>query len=470
MTAPPLEPAGPAIPAAQQRRRAHRKLLAAGLIGSSIEWYDFFLYGTAAALFFPQVFFPDSSPLMGTLLSFSTFWAGFVARPLGGVLAGHFGDKYGRKPAVVTCLLGMGLATFLIGCLPSAHAIGVAAPILLVTLRFVQGMACGGQWGGIVLLLTESADPKKRGFAGTFGQMGVPLGVILGNVVFLIVARAVAEDAFLSWGWRVPFFCSALLFPVVLYIQTRVEDTPEFRELQKEVADKRTTAVAHAPLSEAIRLHWRKILLGCGLLAATNAAFYISIAGVLSYGTQELGMKYNDILTISLLVSLFGGAIILWSGATSDRVGRKPLILIGGIGLMVWAFPYFWLVDTGKLPMFFLALAVGTVFQSMTYGPLAAFMGELFEPRLRYSGASMAYQLAAITVSGGTPFIMTALIANTGSTTLVSVYLAAMGLVTVVSAWLLRETNPAEVRADHRAVPGEQLYTAKIPSPSVSKE
>ncbi|MCP2279453.1 Sugar transporter [Nocardia amikacinitolerans] len=461
MTAPPLEPAGPGqtpLAPAAERGRAHRKLLAAGLIGSSIEWYDFFLYGTAAALVFPHVFFPDSSALMGTLLSFSTFWAGFVARPLGGVLAGHFGDKYGRKPAVVTCLLGMGLATFLIGCLPSTSAIGVAAPILLVALRFVQGIACGGQWGGIVLLLTESASPKRRGFAGTFGQMGVPLGVVLGNLVFLVATSALSAEAFLSWGWRVPFWCSALLFPVVLYIQTKVEDTPEFRDLQREVAEKRPARVAQAPLSEAVRLHWRKILLGCGLLAATNTAFYISIAGVLSYGTHELGMKRNDILTVSLVASLFGCAVILWSGHRSDRVGRRPLILVGGIGLAAWAFPYFLLVDTGKLPMFFIAIAVGTILQSLTYGPLAAFLGELFEPRLRYSGASLAYQLAAITVSGGTPFIMTALIANTGGTTLVSAYLALMGLVTVFSAWLLRETNPAEVRADPDAVPGEQLY------------
>ncbi|MGV9611659.1 MFS transporter [Nocardia xishanensis] len=462
MTA-PLEPVGPATEEAptpgQERSRGHRRLLGAGLVGSSIEWYDFFLYGTAAALVFPKVFFPDSSALMGTLLSFSTFWAGFVARPLGGVLAGHFGDKYGRKPAVVVCLLAMGLATFLIGCLPGAKSIGVAAPILLVAMRFVQGMACGGQWGGIVLLLTESASPKKRGFAGTFGQMGVPLGVILGNLVFLVATSTLSNEAFLSWGWRVPFFCSALLFPVVLYIQTKVEDTPEFHALQEEVASKRAEQVVAAPLSEAIRMHWRKILLGCGLLAATNTSFYISIAGVLSYGTHELGMKRNDILSVSLVASLIGCAVILWSGARSDRVGRRPLILFGGIGLVVWAFPYFWLVDTAKLPLFAVAITVGTIFQSMTYGPLAAFMGELFEPRLRYSGASLAYQLAAITVSGGTPFIMTALIANTGTTVLVSAYLALMGLVTVFSAWVLRETNPAEVRADATAVPGEHLYS-----------
>ncbi|MCP2319308.1 Sugar transporter [Nocardia amikacinitolerans] len=461
MTAPPLEPADSAEtgPAGRERQRAHRKLLAAGLLGSSIEWYDFFLYGTAAALVFPTVFFPDSSPLMGTLLSFSTFWAGFVARPLGGVVAGHFGDKYGRKPAVVVCLLGMGLATFLIGCLPSANTIGIIAPILLVTLRFIQGMACGGQWGGIVLLLTESASPKRRGFAGSFGQMGVAFGVILGNLIFLVATAILSQEAFLSWGWRVPFLASALLFPVVLYIQTKVEDTPEFRDLQREVAEKDTAKIAQAPLSEAIRLHWRKILLGCGLLAATNTAFYISIAGVLSYGTSELGMKRNDILAISLGASLIGAAATAWAGAKSDRVGRRPLILLGGGGLAIWAFPYFWLIDTGKLPMFFLAVTVASIFQSMTYGPVAAFLGELFEPRLRYSGASLAYQLCAITISGGTPFIMTALIANTDTTAFVALYLSLMGILTLFSAWVLKETNPAEVRADPDAIPGEQLYT-----------
>ena len=254
----------------RKKKKAHRKLLGAGLLGSSIEWYDFFLYGTAAALVFPHVFFPDSSALMGTLLSFSTFWAGFVARPIGGLVAGHFGDKYGRKPAVVTCLLLMAVATFLIGAIPSASAIGVVAPILLVTLRFIQGLACGGQWGGIVLLLTESASPKKRGFSGTFGQMGVSFGVVLGNLVFLVATATISNEAFLSWGWRVPFFASALLFPVVLYIQTKVEDTPEFLELQEDAKKNQKDVVVQAPLAQALKDHWRKILLGCGLLAATN--------------------------------------------------------------------------------------------------------------------------------------------------------------------------------------------------------
>ncbi|NLU72941.1 MHS family MFS transporter [Streptomyces sp. HNM0575] len=454
------EPSGEAAEAQQPRikPRSHRKLLAAGLIGSSIEWYDFFLYGTAAALVFPHVFFPSSSPLTGTLLSFSTFWAGFIARPLGGVLAGHFGDRYGRKPMVVTCLLGMGLATFLIGCLPSAASIGTAAPVLLVLLRFVQGLACGGQWGGIVLLLIESTGPKRRGFAGTFGQMGVPFGVILGNVAFLVATAVMPEASFMDWGWRIPFFLSALLFPVVLYIQTKVEDTPEFKALQAEVSKKKPQRVARAPLSEAVRKDWRRILLACGMLAATNCLFYISIAGVLSYATEQLGMSHQSLLAVSLGSSLIGAAAILWSGAASDRVGRRPMVLVGAAMLVVWAFPYFWLVDTRNLWLFFVALAVGGVFQSMTYGPVAAYIGEMFAPNIRFSGASLAYQLAAITVSGATPLVMTALIAETGSTTLVSVFVALMGLITFGCTWALRETNPAEVRADPDAVPGELLH------------
>lgn len=434
-------------------RRAHRKLLTAGLVGSSIEWYDFFLYGTAAALVFPHVFFPESSPLTATLLSFSTFWAGFVARPIGGLVAGHFGDKYGRKPAVVVSLFLMGACTFLIGCLPTAGVIGVAAPILLVVLRFIQGLACGGQWGGIVLLLTESASPKRRGFSGTFGQMGVSFGVLLGNLVFLGSSSAVGDSAFLSWGWRIPFLLSALLFPVVYFIQTRVEDSPEFRELEKKAATGKEV-VPQAPLLEAIKGHWGTILLGCGLLAASNALFYLSIAGILNYATEELGMKRDQLLAMSMISCLLAIPVIVWSGWVSDRIGRRPVIALGAIGIVIWAFPYFWLVNTGNLGNFLLAVSVGSILQSMTYGPLAAYMSELFAPNVRYSGVSLAYQLAAITVSGGTPFIMTALVAKTGTTTLVAVFVALMGLITFLCVWRLRETNPAEVRDDPEALPG----------------
>ncbi len=274
-------------------------------------------------------------------------------------------------------------------------------------------------------------------------------------------AAALSHDAFITWGWRVPFLANALLFPVVLYIQTKVEDTPEFRDLQAAAQAKATkaaeaagNAVAKAPLAEVLRHHWRKILLGCGLLAATNSLFYISIAGVRSYATAELGMDYDGLLAMAFVSSVIGAGVILWSGGTSDRVGRRPLLIIGAIGIMVWAFPYFWLVDTASLALFMVAVTVGAVFQSMTYGPLAAFMSEIFAPRIRYSGMSLAYQLAAITISGGTPMIMTAIIAGTGSTTLVAVFVMAMALVTLLCTLALKETNPAAVREDPRAVRG----------------
>jgi MFS family permease len=439
------------------RRRSFRKLLAVGLIGSSIEWYDFFLYGTAAALVFPKVFFPDSSAVTGTLLAFSTFWAGFVARPVGGVLAGHLGDKYGRKPVVVTCLALMGAATFLIGCLPSAAAVGALAPALLVTLRFVQGLAAGGQWGGIVLLLTESTGPKRRGFAGTFGQTSVPVAVIISNLIFVAASGLMPESAFLSWGWRIPFLVSVVMFAVVLHIQAKVEDTPEFRELQRQTS-RPERAVVRAPLAQVLRTQWATILLGCGILSATNSLFYVSISGLLSYGTGSLGLDRDPLLAVVLLSSVAMLVTIPWSGHLSDRVGRRPLILIGGLGVALWAFPYFWLVDSASLPLILVAVLVGFVFQCLTYGPIASFLGELFAPNVRYSGASLAYQLSAIIVSGGTPFLMTALIANTGSTLPVAAYIAVMGLITFVSAWFLPETNPAGVREDPRAVPGAHLY------------
>src|SRR5215208_6489473 len=267
-----------------------RRLLGAGLVGSSLEWYDFFIYATAAALVFGELFFPGASPLVGTLLAFSTFWAGFIARPIGGLVFGHFGDRFGRKPALMTCLLLMGSATFVIGLLPTADTIGA-----LVLLRFVQGIAVGGQWGGVALLLTESAGAQRRGFAGTFAQMGVPVGVILGNLAFLIVGALVSDQAFADWGWRIPFLLSAVLFPVVLFIQLRIEETPAFKALQ-DLSAQESGKVEQAPVREAIRTHRKSVLLGAGLLFGTNAIFYVSIAGVLNYATRELGMDKNEVL------------------------------------------------------------------------------------------------------------------------------------------------------------------------------
>ncbi|MGY0489718.1 MFS transporter [Streptomyces sp. WG-D5] len=455
MNPPTAHPRKGAGQAAVGAPRASGKLLAAGLIGSSIEWYDFFLYGTAAALVFPQVFFPESSALTGTLLSFSTFWAGFLARPIGGVVAGHLGDRHGRKAMVVISMALMGVCTFLIGCLPGAGVLGAAAPLLLVLLRFVQGLACGAQWGGIALLLTESASPKRKGYAGTFGQMGVSLGVFLGNGAFLLASAVTSDEAFMSWGWRVPFLASAVLLPVVMYVQNKVEDSPEFRRLSEQAAAKsEREKVARAPIVEVIRTKWRTVLLAAGLLAGTNCLFYISIAGVVSYAAEHLGLDKDAILLVALPTTAVGALFVLWAGQLSDRVGRRPTVLVGAALIVLWAFPYFWLVNTGSLLWLGVAVLIGGFGQSLTYGPLAAYIGELFEPRVRYSGASLAYQIAALTISGGTPLIMTAIIGGTGGTTWVSVFVAVMGLLTFGSAWVLRETNPREVREDPTAVPG----------------
>jgi len=420
-------------------KKTLRRLMAAGLVGSSIEWYDFFIYATAAALVFPKLFFPEATPIVGLLLSFSTFWAGFIARPIGGLVFGHVGDKVGRKPALVICLTLMAAATFLIGLLPTSGSIGVGAPILLVLLRFLQGIAVGGQWGGVVLLLTESAQENRRGFAGTFGQAGVPIGVFLGNVAFILASTTLSKEDFASWGWRIPFLASALLFPVVLFIQLKVEDSPVFRELK----ERRTDAPAPAPLKEALRTHRKPILLGAGLMFASNAIFYVSIAGVLSYATTTLGLSRESVLIVSLLSSVVSIPVILWAGHASDRLGRRPLIIVGAIGLVVWAFPYFLLVDTGSLVLLFVAATVGGIASSLVYGPIAAYLGELFEPHVRYSGASLAYQLASILISGGTPFIMTALLGATGTSMSVSAFLCLMGLVTLFSALKLPETRQA---------------------------
>ncbi|WP_082809487.1 MFS transporter [Tsukamurella tyrosinosolvens] len=420
---------------------APRKLMVAGLLSSALEWYDFFIYGTAAALVFGKLFFPNVSGPVGILAAFATFWAGFIARPIGGVILGSLGDRIGRKPVLLISLVMMAAATILIGLLPTAATVGILAPALLVLLRFAQGIAVGGQWGGVVLLLTESAGPRHRGRAGTFGQMGAPLGFVIGSLVFIVVSFSTTTEQFQAWGWRIPFLASILLVPIVLFIHYRIEDSPEFRKLQE--AGEKKEVVEAAPVRELLRTNLRRVLTCAGLLFACNAMSYVIMTGVLAYGVNHLSMNRSELLTVALVAAIGMIITVYLSGAASDRYGRRPVIIVGAVLVCLWTFPFFWLVDTGNIWLVATASIIGFSLAGITFGPVAAFVAELFPPRLRFSGATLAYQTSAILVSGSTPFIMTALIEATGGTAAVSGFLLAMALVTLGSAVVLPETLPA---------------------------
>src|SRR5829696_2746771 len=333
----------------------------AALVASSIEWYDFFIYLTAAALVFPAVFFPESSAVAGVLASFSTAAVGFVARPVGGVLFGHFGDKLGRKPTLVIALVLMGTATVLVGLLPGFATIGVWAPILLFVFRFCQGLAIGGQWGGAVLLATEFAPPNRRGLFGSLAQTGVPVGVIFGNLIFLAVGAVTTEAQFLAWGWRIPFLVGVLLIVVAMYIQLRLEETPAFRHLEEQQEGNETQE--RSPVLEVIKEHPKQILLAGGAFFVVNGSFYILISGILDYGTRSLGLSSEAMLTAVLISSAIQIPALLGFAALTDRVGRRPVYLIGAILLGLWAFPMVWLLETTgtSLSVSFYILAMAAI-------------------------------------------------------------------------------------------------------------
>ncbi len=437
--------------------RAITKVALAACAGSSIEWYDFFIYGTAAALVFPALFFPESSELAGTLASFATFSVGFFARPVGGALFGHFGDKFGRKRALVTALLMMGAATTLIGLMPTFATIGVFAPILLVALRFVQGLAVGGQWGGAVLLATESAPSHRRGFYGSFAQIGVPVGVILANLLFLLVNALVAPEAFEAWGWRVPFLMSIVLIGLGLYIQLRLEDTPAFRHLEEYRESHRTdedeaearvaTEARNSPIIDAFREYPKEIALAAGAFVAINANFYIFITFIIAYGTNPdiLGLPQGTMLAAVLIASVFQIPALLFFAGLSDRLGRRGIYILGAILLGIWSFAFWPLVNTEAFVLIALALVIGQAFLSMMYGPQAAFYAEIFTTRVRYSGASLGYQIGSIFGGALAPLIATYLLSATGSWVAIAVYMAAMCAVSCVSVILLTETYQNEM-------------------------
>ena len=415
-----------------------RLVAMASFIGTTIEWYDFFLYGTAAALVFNRLFFPNSDPLMGTLLSFGTYAAGFFARPVGAIVIGHYGDRVGRKSMLVLTLLIMGIATFLIGVLPTYEQIGPWAAVLLVLLRVTQGFGVGGEWGGAVLMAVEHAPPGQRGFYGSWPQVGVPAGLVLSTAVFTIFSTR-PLDEFLAWGWRVPFLLSALLVVVGLMIRMRILESPAFAKV------KESSAEARQPILEVLGQYPKQVLLAMGARFAENGAFYIYSVFTLVYATQQVKMTQQTIL----YAMLFGAACELVAiplyGALSDRIGRRPVYLFGAIGVAVLAFPLFWLLDTGSAPLAAVAMFLVFIFaHAPMYGPQGAFLSELFGTRVRYSGASLGAQLSSVLAGGLSPFIATALLRKYGRTSL-ALYLIAMAAVTIVAVIVASETHKKEI-------------------------
>jgi metabolite-proton symporter len=419
-----------------------RKVIVASLIGTSLEWYDFFIYGTAAALVFNQLFFPTFEPLVGTLLAFTTYAVGFVARPLGGLVFGHYGDRIGRKNVLVVTLLLMGIATFAIGLLPTYATIGVWAPILLVVLRFLQGLGLGGEWGGAVLMTLESGGANRRGLNASWPQVGVPLGLLLANGILALMGALTDEPAFLSWGWRVPFLLSGLLVVVGLWIRMTIAESPLFREVEE------SHAKAGAPIMEVLRNYPKQVLLAIGARVGVDVAFYTFVLFVTTYVATYLKLPRNYALNAVLIAAAVQVALIPFFGSLSDRFARRPVYLAGAIGAAVWVFVFFALLDTGQFWLIVLATVVALVFHAAMYGPQAAFISEMFPTKVRYTGASMGYQLAGIIGGALAPIISVALLDRFDTSIAVSVYALAMLLVTIICVLIAPETSKIDLHAD----------------------
>jgi metabolite-proton symporter len=415
---------------AEERRVGLRKAVVASFIGTSIEWYDFFLFGSAAALVFNKVFFPQFDPLTGTLLSFGAYAVAFIARPLGGAVFGHLGDRVGRTRTLVWTLMLMGGCTFAMGLLPGYSTIGVAAPLLLVVLRFCQGLGLGGEWGGAVSLVTEygtsAGADNRRGYFASWPQIGVPAGNLLAVGALAVMNATTSSQAFTAWGWRIPFLLSAVLIGVGLWIRTTLAESPLFASLGEEERH-------HAPLMEVLRHHRRGLFITIGIRIASDISYYIFALFGITYVTQQLGLPrsvaFNGVLIASVVQLVAIPAFAAWS----DRVGRRPVYLIGALGVGVWGFVFFPLINTRSAAAAVLAITVGLLFQAVMYGPMAAYIAELFGTSVRYSGSSVGYQLAGILGGSLAPIIGVALLAHYDSAVPVALYLALAALVTVVA-------------------------------------
>ena len=428
----------------QDQQKNMRRVAMTSLAGTSIEWYDFFLYATAAAVIFPQAFFPQEDPTTALLISFSSLAVGFLARPLGGIVFGHFGDRIGRKRTLVVALMMMGVTTTLIGFLPTYASIGIAAPLLLVALRFIQGLAIGGQWGGAMLLVTESAPAERRGWYGAYAQAGAPIGVVLANLAFIGVSTSMSDEAFMEWGWRLPFIASIVLIGISMYIQLKIEDTDAFKSLSEaqKAVDKPAAVVARSPVIEAIRKYPKRIMLAAGAFLSVQVTFYILIAFVISYGMQSpsLMLSKNLMLTAVLIAAAIMVPTQFYFSGLSDRLGRKQLYRWGAILTGLWGFALFPLIDTGDTVLICLAITMGLVFLGMQYGPQAAYFTELFTTEVRYSGASLGYQIGAI-IGGALAPTIAVLLWDSFGIFYVSVYIAIAAVLTLLSLSQLEETK-----------------------------
>jgi len=443
------EAAEPAGADGEVSENSVKRVVLASFVGTTIEWYDYFLYGTAAALVFPHVFFPESSTFDGTLKALATYAVGFFARPFGGIVFGHFGDRIGRKAMLVTTLTMMGLATVLMGLLPGHAQIGVWAPILLVTLRIVQGFGVGGEWGGAVLMAVEHGKVGRRGYYASWVQAGVPVGMLLATGVFAIFSR-MNEKAFLEWGWRMPFLLGGLLLAVGTFIRLKVMESPVFERLQEEratqSASQKTEKKESLPIVEVLRTQWREVLLAMGARFAENACYYIFTVVSISFAVDWLNLEKSMILTGIMIACAVQLVVIPLFGLLSDRFGRRPIYLAGALMVLVFAWPFFLMLESRETWLVWLALVIGLIAHSLMYAPQAAFFSELFGTGVRYTGASLGYQVASPLAGGLAPFICIWLLGKyDGSSLPLAIYLGIMCVITLVAVWLARETHRGEL-------------------------
>ena len=433
------------------------RVVGASVVGTTVEWYDFFLYGSAAALVFPALFFPEQSQFAGTLLSFGTYAVGFFARPVGALVFGHFGDRIGRKKLLVISLMLMGGATFAIGLLPTFGTVGVLAPILLVTLRLIQGFALGGEWGGAVLIVSEHGKPEHRGFWASWPQAGAPAGNLLATGVLAVLAVVQSDETFLSWGWRIPFLLSAVLILVGLFVRLAVTESPVFLEAQRVAEEKaaQTGVAEKAPITTVLSHYKREVLVAMGARIAENVSFYLLTAFSLSYLINAQGASRSFTLNALVIASAVHLVTIPMWGALSDRVGRRPVYLFGAVGIGVWAFVLFGLLDAGNFWLSTFAITAGLLFHGAMYGPQAAFFSELFGTKSRYTGVGIGSQLASLVAGAPAPLIALALLGSftDPNPTRVSLYLAGCALITIVAVLAYGETRTRDLAEDHAVVP-----------------